>query len=814
MANKRLNIANFPVKTLDVNLIESQTKSYEWLLNEGVRELFDEISPVEDYTSSLWSVSFGSVRVGSANTSFVYAQKKGLSYDAPVYITAQLKNLKTGEIKEQEIYLMDMPLMSDRGTFMVSGNERVIVQQIVRSEGVIFTDQKIPGTNQKINIVKLIPLKGKWYSFETSKTGVMSVRLLEGRPKIYLTTILKALGYTEDAIRKLYTKDDTGNISLIDVTLSKDAPKTKEEAIVDIFQKLRPEDSINLAAAEKFVYSLFFSKRRFYLGKTGRYQLNKKLHGRIEKKFKDADFLLNKEDLVELIRSLIQLTNKTRPLDDVDHLSNRRIKGIGELIHEKLRVGVLRMEKNIKDRMSTFGVDELLTPSVLINTRPIPTAVSQFFGSSEVSRYMDQENPLAELEAKRRITASGPGGLTKESATFSVRDVHFSQYSKWDPVATPEGPSIGIVTHMAIYARVNEFGFLEAPYRRVLSGSQMLKEGVDLKDGSKPVKSKMYVTDEIVYMAADEEMKKVISHAAINIGHNKVIEDNVVFCRYMGKYVNVDASKIEFIDVNPSQIAGLSLSLIPYSANTDTLRTLMASNMQRQAVPLLLPQAPIVGTGLEKMIAKASGRAVYAESAGEVTYVDGSKLVVKYDKPVLITSDILDVKFTQNKKTKDVLNSVKEPQQVITYDIQRYYRTNQNTCYDQKPAVKIGDKVAKGDILIQGPSMQGDELALGANLMVAYMPWRGYNYEDAIILSEKVVKEDLLTSVHIKEYVQDIRETKLGDEEITRDIPSVSEYHLRNLDENGFVRIGAKVTSGDILVGIEYMAYSSAPLNT
>lgn len=801
---ERISLSKFPIQSLDVNLIEAQLKSYDWLLKEGVRELFDEISPVDDYGAGIWKVTFGDVRIGEPNTSFVQAQKKGTSYDASVYIKAQLTNLKTGEIKEQEIYLMDLPLMSSRGTFFVNGNERVVVQQIVRSEGVLFVEQKSVTTGLKSCAVKLIPLRGKWYNLEVSKNGIMSVRIVDGRPKIYLTTILKALGYSEDYIREYYKGVDNGDISYIESTLAKDMVKTRDDAIVDIFAKLRPEDSVNLEGAKTFFESLFFSKRRFFLGKTGRYQINKKLHNRALENFTDEDFLLKREDILESIKALIELNNGKRMVDDVDHLSNRRVRGVGELIQERIRVGVLRMEKNIKDKMSTFSADDLLTPSLLINSRPVSSAVLQFFGSSEVSRYMDQENLLSEVEAKRRITAAGPGGLTKESATFSVRDVHYSQYSKICPVQTPEGPMVGIVSHMAMYARVNEYGFLEAPYRKVISGKEIIEKKIKLKSGDKPVENRKYVTDEIVYLSPDMEMNYYISHAGINIGHDKIIEDETVFCRYMGKYVNVDVEKIDYIDVSPSQIASMALSLVPFAANTDSLRTLMASNMQRQAVPLLLPQAPIVGTGIEKVIAKSSGRCVFAEGEGTVVYSDSSRVTIEYDEAVTVNSDVVDFGIKPINKSKNVLaqKDLSAPAKIVTYDAEKYYRTNQDTCFNQIPVVKQGDRVSKGTLLIQGPAMDLDELALGTNLTVAYMGWHGYNYEDGIILSERLVKEDLLTSIHIREYVQDIRETKLGNEEITRDIPNVSEYVLRNLDEDGVVRVGAKVVSSDILVGI------------
>ncbi|QQR93252.1 DNA-directed RNA polymerase subunit beta [bacterium] len=796
MNKGRVSLSTSPLKGIQKNLLESQFKSYRWLKEFGLKALFEEISPVEDYTGKSWEISFGEIRFGEPTNTFKSALNRGGTLDIPVYIKVSLLNKKTKEIKEQEIYLMDLPVMSERGTFAVSGNERSIVQQIVRSEGVLFIETKNDG-QKSLYGVKVIPQHGKWYTFETNKQGVMTVKLLEGRPRIHLTTILRALGYSTDDMQKMFKEVDNGEISFIEATLAKDKSKSSEDAIIKIFQALRPEDSISIESARAFFNSLFFGKRRFYLGKVGRYQIAKKLFGKKLSfdEIKDEDLLMNKGDIVAIVRALIEMNNGYRNVDDIDHLSNRRIRGVGELIAEELRKGVLRMEKNLKDKMGTFSTDELVTPSMIVNARPISAAITQFFGSSEISRYMDQQNILSEIEAKRRITAGGPGGLTTESATISVRDIHYSHYSRIDPVETPEGPQVGIVSHMALYAKVNDFGFLEAPYRRVVDGKtyeEVLKKSNNKVD-TKVDKNKMYVTEEIVYLDPEEEFDKVIAPADISISEDMSLQDTYVFCRTKGNYANMAVTSINFIDVVPMQIGGASISIVPFIMNDDSNRALMAANMQRQAVPLLKAESAIVGTGTERLLAEASGRAVFAEENGEVKYVDAKKVFVSYDKPVR------EYKSNITTKKRDILE---ESDTDVVYELTKFLGTNQNTCFDQQPLVKVGQKFKKGDILIQGPSMQNDEIALGTNLVAAYIPWYGYSFEDGIVVSERLVKEDLLTSIHIREYSQDIRETKLGNEEMTRDIPNLSDFSLRNLDEDGLVRVGSYVNSSDILVGI------------
>jgi DNA-directed RNA polymerase subunit beta len=800
MAKERLNLSNFELKDFPVNLINAQIQSYDRFLQEDLPNLFKEISHIEDYTGESWIMEFGDMRLGEAKFSAQEAQRIGVSYEAPLYINAKLVNKKTGEIKEQELFVCDLPLMTKRGSFVINGNERVVVMQLVRAEGVLFVRSK--KAKGELFIVKLIPQRGKWLDFEINRYGVMSVQLINKRPKVLLTTLLRALGYTsDDEIRSLLEDVDKGEKSFIEATLKADTTRSREEALIDIYSKLRPEDSINLEGAKALLDNIFFNSRRFFLGRVGRYQLNKKLGTNLE--VKEENYTLKKDDIVAVIKALIKVNNNDFRPDDIDHLANRRVRGTGELIAENLRDGMLQMEKNIRDRMSTYGADELITPSRLVNTRSITGVLNHFFGSSSLSRYMDQENVLSELSIKRRITSGGEGGLTKQSATFSVRDVHGSHYSRFCPVETPEGPMIGIVTHMAIYARINDFGFLEAPYRRVkdsvkgtktaLTGrilAQSIKKGrvsyssgerLDEKKASsiaklslKKVKVKPFVTDETRYFAPDEEINYKIGPATIEVDEDKNIVSSSVFVRIEGGYKNVSSDELQFIDVNPGQIVGLGLSLIPFAAHDDPTRTLMGSNMQRQAVPLLDPSSPIVGTGYEKLLARSSKRAIFAEKDGKVDYYDSNKIVVKY----------------KGKGDK------------VQYDLDKFVRTNQNTCFTQVPRVKLGEKFNKGDLLVDGPSMKNGELALGQNVLAAYMVYEGFNYEDAFVISERLVKDDVLTSVHISEYVRDIRETKLGPEQITTDIPNISAHALRNLADDGIVRIGARVEPRDVLVGI------------
>lgn len=750
--NKRVILSKKPAPHLEnIDFLESQKKFFREFMENGFEELFDEINPITDYTNTSWEVSFEDIEWGNGKLSFADAQELGLTFDVPVYVNVRLVNKRSGEIKKQKIFLCDMPIMSDRASFMVNGNERVVVFQIIRSEGVLFGESKASTPQKRLYSVKLMPHRGKWYEFEINKYGVMSMKLLEKRPRILLTTLLRALGYSSDEeIRKVLEEADTGDFKYIDTTLKKDPTSNTEEALIEIYRKLRPEDSITLENARQFIENMFFNKRRFYLGRVGRYKLNQKLG--IDEDFTIEDYLLKRRDIVEVMKALLRLNHGTQEPDDIDSLSNRRIRGINEIVSEKIRVGMLIMEKNIRDRMSTYSTDEKVTPAMLVNTRPVIAAINQFFGSSALLRYMDQENILSELEAKRKITAGGPKGLTKERATFSVRDVHNSHYSRLCPVTTPEGPSVGMVNQLSIYARINDFGFMEAPFFKVSDG---------------------VITDEVVYIDYDNEHQYKIATSNIEKDKDGKILDSTVYVRESGEFKKVPVSEVDLIDIAPAQIAGLGLALMPFANNDDPNRAFYGAKTQNQAVPLVNNEAPIVGTGFEHAAAKASGRTVTAEEEGIVLYADSKTVEVEY-------------------KTAGKL----------TYSVEKFLRTNQNTSFTQHVAVTTGEKFKKGDVLVDGPCTRGGELALGVNLRTAYVVWDGANYEDGIVISQRLVKEDVLTSVHIHEYTQEIRETKLGDELVTRDIPGVGERALRNLDENGIVRLGANVDSKDILVGI------------
>ncbi len=803
---KRITLSKNPIPHLDMDYLEAQKSFFREFMENGFEELFDEISPIEDYTGNSWEITFEDVAWGDAKISFRDAQLLGQTYDAPVHVTIRLVNKKTGEIKKQKIYLCDMPLMSDRASFMVNGNERVVVFQILRSEGVLFSESKSSSTKKRLYSVKLMPHRGNWYEFEINKYGVMSIKLLQKRPRILLTTLLRALGYSSDSeIKKALGAADQGEMSYIDATLRKDPTKNTEEALIDIYRKLRPEDTVTIENAQALIDNIFFNKRRFYLGKIGRYKLNKKL--KIDEDIKLTDYILKKRDIVEVIRALLELNHGTRLPDDIDSLSNRRIRGVNELVGEKIRVGVLIMEKNIRDKMSTYSTDEKVTPAMLVNTRPIISAVNQFFGSSALMRFMDQENPLSELEAKRKISAGGPRGLTKERATFSVRDVHNSHYSRLCPVTTPEGPSIGMVNQLSIYAKINEFGFLEAPYYKVVNkfdSDSKKKDFIgrvvaeDIKSGKKTLVKKGEVLteksidaiqkagistfaidpfikkDEVIYLDADNEILHKVASASIQAAENGNITEEKTYVRDGQNYTKVNIDQVDLVDVSPAQIAGMGLALIPFAGNDDPNRTLIGAKTQNQSIPLVKNEAPIVGTGFESEAARASGRTIYAEENGKTLSSDANQVVVQY--------------AGQKEKT--------------IYPVENFVRTNQNTSFSQRPLVMPGESFKKGDVLVDGPCTRNGELALGINLRTAYVVYDGYNYEDGIVISQRLVKDDMLTSVHIQEYVQEVRETKLGNELVTRDIPGVGEWALRNLDEDGIVRIGASVQSNDILVGI------------
>ncbi|MCB9790878.1 DNA-directed RNA polymerase subunit beta [Candidatus Nomurabacteria bacterium] len=800
----RVNLGTSDLSKIEYpNLIEAQVKSFNEFLKNGFETLFGEIVPVKDSMERMWTLDFKDFRFGDPNRTIMEASDKGLTYDAPVYVTAQLLNNKTGEIKQQEIFLADMPLMTDHGYFVINGVSRVVTHQIVRSEGVLFdVAEKLP--TRTLYKAKLVPARGQWYEFEVNKHNVISIRLVQKRPKVLLTELLRVFGFeTDDDIRDLFKDVDIHEeFKYVESTLARDFTRNKEEAVINLYNKIRPDETVTVESAEKYIKSLFFNDRRFDLGKVGRYQVNRKLG--TEYPLEGDGCKLYVDDIVLLIKRLIQVNNGTAPPDDIDSLSNRRIRSVGEVLIDQLRVGVRRVEKNIKDKMSMYGEDAKLTPSMLISTKPVSAAVLTFFGSNQLSMFMDQSNILSELENKRKITASGPGGLGKERAPFSVREVHHSHYSRLCPVTSPESQSIGVVNQLATFAHINEYGFIEAPYRQILhtvkndgksavgrlavedikSGSKIIvKSGKEITATAakelaknkdlKEIEVRSYATDKVVYIDAAEEREKAITMADIVLDDNLNIVDTLLPVRHKGDFLLQDVQSIDYMDIVPSQQAGVGMALIPFVAHDDSKRALTGSNQQRQAVPLVKQQSPLVGTGQEELVAKQSGWGVYAEEAGEVVEVDASHLIVKYAKAGL-----------------------KE------YPLIKFFRSNHDTTFSQRPLVNIGDRVKAGDILVDGPTMDNGELALGTNLRAALMFYEGYNYEDSVVISERVIKKDLLTSIHIRQHTIDLRDTDLGPETLTADIAHVSDRILQKLDAIGMVRIGARVGGGDILAGV------------
>lgn len=799
----RLNLGLHEGGVTYPNLIEAQKKSFQWFLENGFQKLFSEVNPIKDTMERMWTLNFKDFRYDKPHRTAEEAAKKGLSYEAPLYATAQLLNNKTGEIKQQEIFIADVPMMTEDGSFIINGVRRVVVHQIVRAEGVLFEEFETLPTRSLYG-ARLMPENGPWYLFEVNKHDVISTRLVQKRPRVLITELLRIFGYeSDDEIRALFKDvDNSEEHKYIEATLARDFTRTKEEAVNTVYSKLRPDETVTLESAEKYIKSLFFNPRRFDLGRVGRYQLNRKLDTTYS--LEGDECRLYVDDIILIIKKLIQINNGVEEPDDIDHLANRRIRSVGEVLIDQLRMSVRRVEKNIRDKMSMYGEDAKLTPSVLVSSKPVSAAVQSFFGSNQLSSFMEQSNILAELENKRKITAAGPGGLVKERATFSVREVHQSQYSRFDPVTSPESHSIGVVNQLAVFAKINDFGFIEAPYRRVLqtvkNDKALLVNKIpmnDIKDGKKvvakagakitkdvaeeiskikdlkDVEVKSYVTEEINFFDARDEDFVRVSMSSIAIDEDGNLVDDIVPVRHKGDFVLQDSQSVDYVDVIPSQQAGLGMGLIPFVAHDESMRALAGSNMQRQAVPLVKQEAPLVGTGFETLVAEQSGWGVFAEDDGVVEFVDGNSVGLSYKKL-----------------------GHKE------YDIIKYFRSNDDTSFSQTPRVLRGQEVKKGDLIIDGPTMVDGELALGTNLRAALMFYEGYNYEDAVIISERVVKKDLLTSVHIKEYTVEVRDTELGPEVITADIPNVNDRILQKLDAIGIVRVGAKVVSGDILVGV------------
>jgi len=743
------------------HLLEIQKKSFQWFLEEGLMEILKDISPIEDFTGNM-TLEFLSYIFDDFNSSPDECKMQDMSYTAPLRVLSRFVNKETGEMKEQEVFMGDFPMMTEKGTFIINGTERVVVSQLVRSPGAYFDTDTDKKAEVDIYMCKVIPTRGSWIEIETDKKNIAYVRI-DRRRKFLLTIFLKAVGFgnNEDLLVLFgqYDKKDC-----IKNTLEKDFTETEEEALIEIYKKLRPGEPPTVESSRNLINSLFFNPKRYDFGKVGRYKMNQKLMDEIDKDVlakleainkkmsidTNEQYILNSKDIFLIVKYLIQLMAGVGEVDDIDHFGNRRVRNVGELIQNQVRIGLARMERVIKERMTTQDV-EAITPKSLINIRPLVASLKEFFGSGQLSQFLDQTNPLAEITHKRRLSALGPGGLSRERAGFEVRDVHPSHYGRMCPIETPEGPNIGLIGSLATYGRLNEYGFIETPYRKVLKGKVITK---------------------IEYLSADNEENYVIAESTAKTNKDGKFLEERIMARLGDEIVNVEPGMVDYIDVSPMQIFSAAASLIPFLEHDDANRALMGSNMQRQAVPLIDPEPPLVGTGMEGRLAEDSGILVLAKDAGVVDEVCGDYIKINY------------------KSDKNYI-----------HNLYKFRRSNQGTCINQKPIVMEGDKVKAGQVIADGTATSGGELALGRNLRVAFMSWEGYNYEDAIIISEKLVKEDILSSVHISKQEVEARTTKLGNEEITRDIPSIGEEALKNLDENGIIRIGAEVKPGDILVG-------------
>ncbi|MFC0013889.1 MULTISPECIES: DNA-directed RNA polymerase subunit beta [Allobacillus] len=820
------------------NLIEIQTASYEWFLEEGLKEMFKDISPIEDFTGNL-SLEFVDYSLGEPKYPLDEAKERDVTYNAPLRVKVRLLNKESGEVKEQEVFMGDFPLMTENGTFIINGAERVIVSQLVRSPSVYFND-KIDKNGRKGYTSTVIPSRGAWLEMETDAKNVVHVRIDRTR-KLPITVLLRALGFSSDE----EIIDLIGDNEYLRNTLDKDNTEDSDKALIEIYERLRPGEPPTAENARSLLFSRFFDPKRYDLARVGRYKMNKKLHiknrlfnqvlaetiadeetGEVlarkgdklnrrlldklipyfekeedaagEKILEPQDGVLDEpvkvqsikifdptdpegertlnvvsngnvsqdikhityEDILASINYFFNILHEVGNTDDIDHLGNRRLRSVGELLQNQFRIGLSRMERVVRERMSIQD-SESITPQQLINIRPVIASIKEFFGSSQLSQFMYQTNPLAELTHKRRLSALGPGGLTRERAGFEVRDVHYSHYGRMCPIETPEGPNIGLINSLSSFARVNPFGFIETPYRRV-----------DHETG--------VVTTETDYLTADEEDNYIVAQANAPLNDDGTFQNEEVIARFRGENIVVDRDQIDYMDVSPKQVVSAATACIPFLENDDSNRALMGANMQRQAVPLLRAEAPLVGTGMEYVSGKDSGAAVISKHDGIVERVDAKEIYVRRISEV------------DGKEVEGDLDH---------YRLQKFIRSNQGTCYNQKPIVSKGDRVVKGEILADGPSMDNGELALGRNALVAFMTWDGYNYEDAVIMSERFVKDDVFTSIHIEEFESEARDTKLGPEEITRDIPNVGDEALKNLDEDGIIRVGAEVVDGDILVG-------------
>ncbi|MBI5127431.1 DNA-directed RNA polymerase subunit beta [Candidatus Roizmanbacteria bacterium] len=748
---KQLTLGKEDQKLEQVNLIEVQKQSWQYFNEISLKETLEEFFPIDDYTGKKFTLYFDGLFFGEPRYPLELCLKKKLTYDTPVYLKLHLLNKKTGIEKKQDVYFFNLPKMTDRGTFIINGIERAIINQIVRSPGVYFTAEIDKTTGLTLYNAEIRPYIGAWIDITINKNNLIEMKVNKKR-KFLSTVFLKIFeNENENQILAHFNSLDKGILEkYILPTLKKDQSKNKDEAVLEIYRKVRPGEPLILDNAYETINNLFFNQRRYSLADVGRYKINKKLGLNLE--INKENHLLTKSDIIETIKYLVNLTNSQGNFDNIDHLGNRRLRTVGELISMYgIRVGMVRVSREIKERMSLVTGDVNITPSQVVNSKPLIVAINSFYRTSQLSTIVDQTNPLSELDNLRRITVGGPGGIEKERASFSIRDISSSQYGRICPIRSPEGPNIGVVTYMALYARVNKFGFLETPYKKVV---------------------KKKITNEFVYLQADDEEKYNITSNDVSISSGNEITTTNVVCRHQGEIVEIPADKVDFIDVSPRQVVGVSASLIPFLQNDDASRALMGTHMQCQAVPLLKPSAPIVGTGLEEKISAALGRTVTAPEDGTIKYIDGQKIVFK----------------GKSGKTWQ-------------YDLERFVRTNKDVSFDQRPRVERNQKLKKGELMIDGPSTDDGKLALGQNLVVAYTSLNGLGYEDGFVISERLVKEDILTSVTIEEFIADLVDTKLGPEELTRDIPNVREEVLANLDKEGLVTMGTEVKGGDILVG-------------